>query len=135
MALGFIGLAVVVILGDILTGGVMFKNSGGEAGHLGGAILGFLLMKYPALLRKPQGKAKGQRASKPGAAGKIIRPREFQRKPPGTPPKLRPRSAVDIEAASEVDRVLDKIAREGLQSLSEEERKILHKAAEAYDQP
>lgn len=133
MALGFIGIAVAVILGDILIGGVMFKNSGGEAGHLGGAILGFVLMKYPALLGKAKGK--GKRASKRGSKDKIIRPREFQRKPTGTPPKLRPRSAVDIEAASEVDRVLDKIARDGLQSLSEDERKILHRAAEAYDQP
>lgn len=136
-ALGFIGIAVAVILGDILIGGVMFKNSGGEAGHLGGAILGFVLMKYPTLLGKAKGR--GKRAAKGGAKGgakdKIIRPREFQRKPPGTPPKLRPRSTVEIDAASEVDRVLDKIAKDGLQSLSEEERKILHRAAEAYDQP
>ena len=27
------------------------------------------------------------------------------------------------------------IAKDGLQSLSEDERKILHRAAEAYDQP
>ena len=134
-ALGFIGIAVAVILGDILIGGVMFKNSGGEAGHLGGAILGFVLMKYPALLGKSKGKGKGKRAAKGGAKDKIIRPREFQRKPPGTPPKLRPRSTVEIDAASEVDRVLDKIAKDGLQSLIEDERKIIHRAAEAYDQP
>lgn len=131
-ALGFIGLAVLVILGDILFGGVWFKNSGGEAGHLGGAILGYLLMKRPELL----GKRPGKRSAKAGTRDKIIRPREFQRKPaPSGPAKLRPRSAVDIEGASEVDRVLDKIARDGLQSLTEEERKILHRAAEAYDQP
>jgi len=31
--------------------------------------------------------------------------------------------------------VLDKIAKDGLQSLSEDERKILHRAAQAYDEP
>ena len=119
-ALVFIGLAVVMILGDILIGGVIFQNSGGEAGHLGGAILGFVLMKFPWLLRK------GSRSRK------IIRPPEFRRK---EAPKLRPRSEVDLKSATEVDRVLDKIAKEGLQSLTEDERKILHQAAKAYDEP
>jgi membrane associated rhomboid family serine protease len=119
-ALLFIGLAVAVIVGDILVGGALFKNSGGEAGHLGGAILGFVLMKFPFLLRK---------GSRPR---KIIRPPEFRRK---APPKLRPRSEVDLQTANEVDRVLDKISREGLQSLTEAERKILHEAARAYDEP
>jgi membrane associated rhomboid family serine protease len=119
-ALLFIGLAVAVIVGDILVGGAWFKNSGGEAGHLGGAILGFFLMKYPFLLRK------GSRSRK------IIRPPEFRR---NAAPKLRPRSEVDLKAANEVDRVLDKISREGLQSLTEDERKTLHEAARAYDEP
>ena len=129
-ALGFIGIAVLVILGDILTGGAMFKNSGGEAGHLGGAILGYLLMRQPGLLgrKKGKGKAKAERSKK------ILRPPEFQRKR-SVAPKLRPRSSVDIDAANEVDRVLDKIAKDGLQSLSEDERKILHRAAQAYDEP
>ena len=131
-ALVFIGIAVAVIVGDILTGGVIFQNSGGEAGHLGGAILGFVLMKFPWLL------GKGRRSRK------IIRPPEFRRKPvQGSngaasrkeAPKLRPRSVIDLKAASEVDRVLDKIAKDGLQSLTEEEREILHQAAKAYDEP
>lgn len=131
-ALVFIGIAVAVIIGDILTGGVIFQNSGGEAGHLGGAILGFVLMKFPRLLGKG------------GRSGKIIRPPEFRRKAAAgakgsasrkEAPKLRPRSEVDLKSASEVDRVLDKIAKDGLQSLTEDERKILHQAAKAYDEP
>lgn len=117
-ALLFIGLAVAIIAGDILLGGAIFQNSGGEAGHLGGALLGLLLMRFPFLLRK---------GSRPR---KIIRPPEFRARPE---PKLRPRSAVDPAAASEVDRILDKIAKDGLQSLTEAERKTLHQAAEAYD--
>jgi len=131
-ALIFIGIAVAMIVGDILVGGVTFQNSGGEAGHLGGAILGFVLMKFPFLL------GKGSRSRK------IIRPPEFRRKPDQgskgaasqkEAPKLRPRSVIDLKAASEVDRVLDKIAKDGLQSLTEEERDILHQAAKAYDEP
>ena len=131
-ALVVIGIAVAMIVGDILFGGVIFQNSGGEAGHLGGAILGFVLIKFPGLL------GKGRRS------GKIIRPPEFRRKAaPGAKvassrkeaPKLRPRSEVDLKSASEVDRVLDKIAKDGLQSLTEDERKILHQAAKAYDEP
>lgn len=119
-ALVFIGIAVAMIAGDILIGGAIFQNSGGEAGHLGGAILGFVLMKFPWLLGKSP------------SSGKIIRPPEFRRK---DAPKLRPRSEIDLKSASEVDRVLDKIAKDGLQSLTEDERKILHEAAKAYDQP
>lgn len=121
----FIGIAVAMIIGDILFGGVTFQNSGGEAGHLGGAMLGFVLMKFPWLLRKG------------GRSQKIIRPPEFRRKVAASrkeAPKLRPRSEIDLKAASEVDRVLDKIAKDGLQSLTEDEREILHQAAKAYDQ-
>lgn len=130
-ALIFIGIAVAMIVGDNLIGGVIFQNSGGEAGHLGGAILGFVLMKFPWLL------GKGRRSRK------IIRPPEFRRKAAASrkaaparkeAPKLRPRSEIDLKAASEVDRVLDKIAKDGLQSLTEDEREILHQAAKAYDE-
>ena len=130
-ALTFMGIAVAMIAGDILMGGVFFKNAGGEAGHLGGAILGFVLMRFPLLL------GKGRRSRK------IIRPPEFRRKAAASrkaaparkeAPKLRPRSEIDLKAASEVDRVLDKIAKDGLQSLTEDEREILHQAAKAYDE-
>ena len=111
------GIAVIVIIGDNLIGGRPFQNSGGEAGHLGGAILGYLLTRYPQVLRK-NGKASEE---------KIIRPKEFrQRRSAG---KLRPRSSVDVATATDVDRILDKINREGLKSLTDEEREILHQAS------
>jgi membrane associated rhomboid family serine protease len=116
IALFCMGLAVIIIIGDNLFGGRPFQNSGGEAGHLGGAILGYLLTRYPRILRK--GKASEE---------KIIRPKEFRkRKPAG---KLRPRSSVDVATASEVDRILDKINREGIQSLTDKEREILQQAS------
>ena len=116
IALFCMGLAVIIILGDNLFGGRPFQNSGGEAGHLGGAILGYLLTRYPRVLRKGT-----------GSVEKIIRPKEFRkRKPAG---KLRPRSSVDVATASEVDRILDKINREGIQSLTDKEREILQQAS------
>lgn len=117
-ALWIIGIAVAVIFGDIIFGGASFQNSGGEAGHLGGAILGFVLMKFPFLLGK-------------NGASKIIRPREFRKK---NPPKLRPRSELDVASANEVDRILDKISREGMQSLTDREREILQNASKPKDE-
>jgi membrane associated rhomboid family serine protease len=115
-ALIFLGISVFMIVLDNLVGGRASLNSGGEAGHLGGAILGFLLTKFPRLLRK--GKATEE---------KIIRPKEFRKRRQGA--KLRPRTSVDVATATEVDRILDKINREGIQSLTDEEREILQQAS------
>ena len=96
----------------ISIGSIVLKlggNEGGEAGHLGGAIIGFLLMRFPNLLG----------LSKDGipVAPKVI------------PPKLRPRSHIETSQESEVDLILDKISRDGFQSLTLEERDILQKAS------
>jgi membrane associated rhomboid family serine protease len=116
IALFCMGIAVVIILVDNLVGGRPALNSGGEAGHLGGAILGYLLTRFPRVLRK--GKASEE---------KIIRPKEFRKRRPES--KLRPRTSVDVATASEVDRILDKINREGIQSLTDQEREILQQAS------
>ncbi|MEK7953866.1 rhomboid family intramembrane serine protease [Luteolibacter soli] len=113
LALIVMGIAVLMIVLDNLAGGRPSLNSGGEAGHLGGAILGFLLTRFPQLLGKGSPKEE-----------KIIRPKEFRQKS-----KLRPRTSVDIATASDVDRILDKINREGIQSLTDEEREILQQAS------
>jgi len=89
-------------------------NAGGEAGHLGGAILGFLLVKFPVLLGEGWERRR-----------KIIRPKFHPAES-----KLRPRTQVDLNAQDEIDRILDKISREGLQSLTQEERDRLRAAAE-----
>jgi membrane associated rhomboid family serine protease len=109
LAIGLIGISAVVVLLSIGT------NAGGEAGHLGGAIVGFLLMRYPHLL---------------GANEEIniIRPAAFRRR---SEAKLRPRSEAHLDEATEVDRILEKISREGTQSLSQAERDLLIKAAES----
>jgi membrane associated rhomboid family serine protease len=85
-------------------------NEGGEAGHLGGAILGFILARHPQLL------------------GFAAAPRPPRPRPP-IEPKIKPRSNVLREQDSAVDLILDKISREGFQSLTAEERDLLQKAS------
>ena len=89
------------------------RNEGGEAGHLGGAILGFILVRYPRLLGR-------------GPRIEMFRPKAAS---PSPLAKLRPRSTTEKEQDSAVDLILDKISREGFQSLTEEERAILHEAS------
>lgn len=117
LALVLLGISVLVIVGGLFAGDAMFRNAGGEAAHLGGAILGYVLMHFPFLLRKGDGVA----------PGKISRPKEFKRKR-NAKSKLSPRTRVDTATASEVDRILDKINREGIQSLTAKEKEILNEA-------
>ena len=105
--------AVMVIGGYAFPDSRWFWNAGGEAGHFGGAILGYFLVRRPGLL---------------GAGGPAAPPRHRR-----TPqPKLRPRSTAFHDAGDEVDRILEKISREGFQSLSEDERATLHKASNSH---
>jgi len=105
-----LAIALMVISG----GAILLKiggNEGGEAGHLGGAILGYFLMRFPQLL---------------GGGGTEIVPPRFGSRPL---PKLRPRTTLELEQDSAVDLILDKISREGFQSLTAEERELLQKAS------
>jgi membrane associated rhomboid family serine protease len=96
-------------------------NQGGDAAHLGGAIAGFFFIRRPDLLReffdvfnnssKPR-QPKGKRAAK-------------------SKPTLRrnANAANPTERDHEIDRILDKIQREGLPSLSDAEKKTLADAS------
>lgn len=88
-------------------------NEGGEAGHLGGAILGFIFVRFPHLLG----------VSTP-------RPRRPTQQPTPYEPKIRPRSDAHRELDNALDRILDKISREGFQSLTTEERDLLQQASQ-----
>ncbi len=114
-----LAIALAAIAAGTIVLGYLFPssglNNGGEAGHLGGAIAGFIMMKFPWLLG---------RGERPGR--KVIRPKEFTGPMPS---KLRPRSHIDPNAATEVDRILDKVGREGIGSLTEKERKVLERAS------
>ena len=115
-----ISLAVGVIAGDNFLGWNLFENSGGEAGHLGGAIAGFILVRFSFLL--------GKRTSSPA----VHRGRPDLRPPQFSQPKLRPVTVIDLAAANEIDRILDKISQHGFQSLTDEERDLLREASENH---
>jgi membrane associated rhomboid family serine protease len=107
-------LAIAVMA--ISAGFILLKfggNQAGEVSHFGGAILGFILMRYPHLL----GGEPGVEIVKP----KLSKPRQI--------PKLRPRSEIEKDQDTAVDAILDKISSKGFQSLTQAEKDFLHKAS------
>lgn len=113
LALILMGISVVLIVFKL--GG----NEGGEAGHLGGAIMGFFLIR--AWIWNNSASDGGD------SYGKFPEPRSDIK------PKIRPRTRMDLRSESEIDRLLDKISKDGFQSLTEEERDLLHKAAKSQE--
>ncbi len=108
-------LAIALLV--IATGAILLSlggNEGGEAGHLGGAILGYFLVRFPGMLGK-------------GAVPRLQRVKRTHES------KLRPRSDVLKQRDDAVDHILDKISREGFQSLTADERETLHKASKRKD--
>ena len=103
----------------VLSGG---RNAGGEAGHLGGALAGFLMWKIPILRQFLQNLARSQGGASRKRGGFGIRitkeKKSYTRK---LGPKIKDRGG----DAAAVDRILDKINEHGLQSLTEEERRLL----------
>ena len=114
-AIALMAIAVAVILLGYLGMNPLglIENEGGQAGHLGGAILGFFLIRFPWLL----GFQRGMKT----ARSKVVAP------PPLA--KLRPRSELETKQDTAMDLILDKISREGFQSLTPEERDFLQKAS------
>jgi membrane associated rhomboid family serine protease len=109
--------AILALSISVVVIGLNLNNAGGEAGHLGGAILGFILMRYPQLLSFVSGKRTAKQR-RPVVDAQIVREK-----------KIRPRININLDE-TEVDRILDKVGREGLQSLSEQEKEVLKRAAE-----
>lgn len=104
LALAVISIAVGIILFGI------GKNQGGEAGHLGGVIVGYILIRMARVFG-------------------VVTKKKPRRRKRYFEPKIRPRTIVDLRAQSDVDEILDKISREGFQSLTDEERDLLHRAS------
>jgi membrane associated rhomboid family serine protease len=107
---------VAVALFTIITGG---NNAGGEAGHLGGAIAGFYFIRHPHhlhnffdILGRVDPTSHHYRKGAPRARG--------------TEPRWRSTAA----DPREVDRILEKINREGLHSLTDQEKRTLAQASE-----
>jgi membrane associated rhomboid family serine protease len=114
MAMLILGIAVLTVI-------FKWNNSGGEAGHLGGALVGYLLMSFPMLLSWAQGR---------DSEVNIIRPKAFSRR--RTEAKIKPRTSVNLKSSTEVDAILDKMLEKGRESLTDEEREILKRASETH---
>ncbi len=100
-AYGYVFLAAL----NLFMGG---RNAGGDAAHLGGAIAGFFFIRNSHLLLDFFDILGDSRKSKvPGAQG-----------------GLRPKGV-----SREVDRILSKVSREGIASLTEDERRTLERAS------
>ncbi len=106
--------AIIFAAFMILTKG---NNAGGEAGHLGGAILGFILMKNPHWLSFLDGKSGIGKRRRRVQDAQVVREK-----------KLRPRVNIDL-SDTEIDRILDKVSSEGIQSLTDAEREALVNAS------
>jgi membrane associated rhomboid family serine protease len=93
------------------------SNAGGEAAHLGGCALGYLLIRRPWVLNFANlGSGRGAGGVPGGFAGGM-----YDRKPKKTKPRVDER---------EVDRILDKVREHGLASLTAKEQKLLKSATD-----
>ncbi|MEX2386861.1 MAG: rhomboid family intramembrane serine protease, partial [Phycisphaeraceae bacterium] len=110
-AIIFVSLFVAVF---VLVGGG--RNPGGEAAHLGGALVGLILVRLPRSL---------DWADRIGGSphGPSLRERWDQKR------QQRQRQQQASEEA-EVDRILEKVKTQGLQSLTAREKKTLSRATE-----
>lgn len=111
MAYGYVALSLF----NLLTSG---RNAGGDAAHIGGAIAGYFFIRNSHHLMDffdVLGNSKEPKKPRPGRGG------------PGGGGGRRsgPRSPSDAE----VDRILDKVSREGIGALSEKEKKTLERAS------
>ncbi|MCC7406831.1 MAG: rhomboid family intramembrane serine protease [Phycisphaeraceae bacterium] len=111
MALIFLGIAALSLIAGS-------QNAGGEAAHLGGAAMGFVLIKFPVLLRPLE----GSRASR--RPGKLDWRTRWRQK------RLQRHHQQILREQAEVDRILDKVHNHGLQSLTDKEKRLLHHATE-----
>ncbi len=114
LALGVLAFSVLAITMNF--GG----NEGGEAGHLGGAIVGFAAVYL--WNRYADGDAR-RNLSGFGEAGNHGRPRSRD-----IQPKIKPRTQYDLGEVEEIDEILDKISAHGFQSLTSPEREKLDEA-------
>ncbi len=97
-------IAVGLLLLDLIM--MPLGNPGGHVAHLGGALWGFLYVRWI------QGRLPGWM---PTHTGK---------------PQPRSRAGEDKAIAEEVDRILEKIVRQGMDSLTDRERRLLDRASE-----
>mgnify|MGYP006273910059 CR=1 FL=1 len=116
MALIFLGIAVF----SVLVGG---RNAGGQLAHLGGAAMGYFLVRYPGLVGWADRVGGGGGRRNGGLGGLVERAKQAQQQ------RDEQKRANEDQ---EVDRILDKVREHGLQSLSGAERRTLQRATDRH---
>lgn len=111
LAIGYFCLEIIAVLFN-------WHNAGGSAGHLGGALLGLLILKNAKAKELLIRLSRIGDGSRPTPKKKSSRDAQI----------IREKNRSPIELSKEVDRILDKISAEGIQSLSPKERKTLDEA-------
>ena len=101
-------IAVALLLLDLIA--MPLGNPGGHVAHLGGALFGFFYVRW--------------------MQGRWPFYLSAVRRPAWRPPQQSAQQAHQM--VMEVDRILEKVVREGMDSLSERERRILQEASEQY---
>ncbi len=99
---------IVVAQGDDLN-----SNAGGEAAHLGGALLGYLLVKRSHLLRFMDRFSLAKYRARRAVARRTSRENAIRKRD------------------AEIDRILAKVSSQGLASLTNKEKRTLQEATEA----
>ncbi len=99
-SLAILGIALAVIVMD-------WNNAGGEAGHMGGILMGFAIMGIRKLLHRSPVNNGSYAGQEPRA------------------------SRMQSPSREEIDAILDKIGRQGLDSLTEHERNVLKQASQS----
>lgn len=108
------GLLFIAAFTVIAQGADPGSNAGGQAAHLGGALLGYLLVRNPDWL------AWAERITPdPTSVTRSLRQRHQQRQ--------RQR---DVDEQAQVDRILEKVKNQGLHSLTRREKKTLNRATQ-----
>ena len=115
IAMVVLGIAVLTIL----LGGA---NAGGQAAHLGGAAMGYVLLTRPNWLNWADAIGPGGGRSRGGGLGSVVekaKQAQQQRE-----------SRRHQQEDAEVDRILAKVRDQGLQSLTKAEQRTLQRATE-----
>ncbi len=112
LAYVYVGIAAYIVL---TAGG----NAGGQAAHLGGAAMGFFLVRQPHLL---------DFAGRLRLGGGLQMGKRWQQRKAGQ------RRAHQAGEDANVDRILDKVRQKGLHSLSAGEQRTLKRATDRQQQ-
>ena len=116
------GYVAFVVFNLIISG----HNAGGDAAHLGGAIAGFYFIRHPHLLRDFFDVFNDSRTSKAGAKAGTKRAVKVTHVRAKTNPEQRRHQKENAK----IDAILDKIKRDGIMSLTKDEKNLLAKDSE-----